>query len=152
MDREAWHAAVHGVTKSQTRLSNWTELITSLALSSFEKVPCFSHGLFPCLSPPPHPAFLPSSLLGIPPSGLNTPLGGTFPVPHPSQAPRSALAFSCAFLSHITTTPLLTDENKTGDNKEITESQTWNFLTFEQYSVCSILGEGDDGYLLGKIE
>ena len=24
MDREAWHAAVHGVTKSQTRLSNWT--------------------------------------------------------------------------------------------------------------------------------
>ena len=26
MDREAWHAAVHGVTKSQTRLSNRTEL------------------------------------------------------------------------------------------------------------------------------
>ena len=25
MDREAWHAAVHGVTKSQTRLSNWTK-------------------------------------------------------------------------------------------------------------------------------
>ena len=24
MDREAWHAAVHGVTKSQTRLSDWT--------------------------------------------------------------------------------------------------------------------------------
>ena len=23
-DREAWHAAVHGVTKSQTQLSNWT--------------------------------------------------------------------------------------------------------------------------------
>ena len=23
MDREAWHAAVHGVTKSQTRLSDW---------------------------------------------------------------------------------------------------------------------------------
>ena len=28
MDREAWHAAVHGVTKSQKWLSNWTELIT----------------------------------------------------------------------------------------------------------------------------
>ena len=27
MDREAWHAAVHGVTKSQTRLNNWTTTI-----------------------------------------------------------------------------------------------------------------------------
>ena len=26
MDREAWHAAVHGVAKSWTRLSNWTGL------------------------------------------------------------------------------------------------------------------------------
>ena len=26
MDREAWHPAVHGVTKSWTRLSDWTEL------------------------------------------------------------------------------------------------------------------------------
>ena len=26
MDREAWHAAVHGVAKSWTWLSNWTEL------------------------------------------------------------------------------------------------------------------------------
>ena len=26
MDREAWRAAIHGVGKSQTRLSNWTEL------------------------------------------------------------------------------------------------------------------------------
>ena len=26
MDREAWHAVVHGVAKSQTRLSDWTEL------------------------------------------------------------------------------------------------------------------------------
>ena len=26
MDREAWHVAVHGVAKSQTRLSDWTEL------------------------------------------------------------------------------------------------------------------------------
>ena len=25
MDREAWHAATHGVAKSQTRLSDWTE-------------------------------------------------------------------------------------------------------------------------------
>ena len=27
MDREAWRAVIHGVAKSQTWLSNWTELI-----------------------------------------------------------------------------------------------------------------------------
>ena len=26
MDREAWRAVVHGVTKSWTRLSDWTKL------------------------------------------------------------------------------------------------------------------------------
>ena len=32
MDREAWRAAIHGVTKSQTRLSDWTELNWGLVL------------------------------------------------------------------------------------------------------------------------
>ena len=27
MDREAWHAAVHGIAKSQTQLSDWTDLM-----------------------------------------------------------------------------------------------------------------------------
>ena len=26
MNRESWHAVIHGITKSRTRLSNWTEL------------------------------------------------------------------------------------------------------------------------------
>ena len=33
MDREAWRAAVHGVTKSRTRLSDWTELVFLLGYS-----------------------------------------------------------------------------------------------------------------------
>ena len=34
MDREAWRAVVHGVTKSQTRLSNWTELRVPILFSN----------------------------------------------------------------------------------------------------------------------
>ena len=33
MDREAWHAVVHGVAKSWTRLGNWTELKSILILN-----------------------------------------------------------------------------------------------------------------------
>ena len=35
MDREAWYAAVHGVTKSQTRLSDRTELKSKERYNSF---------------------------------------------------------------------------------------------------------------------
>ena len=33
VDREAWRAAIHGVAKSQTRLSNWTELKKRILLT-----------------------------------------------------------------------------------------------------------------------
>ena len=38
MDSEAWHAAVHGVTKSRTWLSDWTELILKVALKNLRAV------------------------------------------------------------------------------------------------------------------
>ena len=37
MDREAWHAAVHGVTKSWTWLSDWTELKVKTSSQSTTK-------------------------------------------------------------------------------------------------------------------
>ena len=40
-DREAWRAAVHRITKSQTRLSNWTTTVTH-SLSSHH---LFTHSL-----------------------------------------------------------------------------------------------------------
>ena len=35
MDREAWRAVIHGVAKSQTRLSDWTELIAKDSKDTF---------------------------------------------------------------------------------------------------------------------
>ena len=39
MDREAWHAVVHEVAKSRTRLSDWTEywLLNGVPSSYFEQ-------------------------------------------------------------------------------------------------------------------
>ena len=42
LDREAWRAVDHGVAKSQTRLSDWTELCT---FSSQEWAPAFNNSL-----------------------------------------------------------------------------------------------------------
>ena len=35
MDRETWHAAIHGVTKSRTWLSDWTKHGVGIILSIF---------------------------------------------------------------------------------------------------------------------
>ena len=40
MDREAWRAAVHGVAKSQTRLSDWTELNWTEHICRFQRLEC----------------------------------------------------------------------------------------------------------------
>ena len=37
MDREAWHAVVHGVTKSWTQLSDWTELNWTIQSMGFSR-------------------------------------------------------------------------------------------------------------------
>ena len=42
MDREAWRAAVHGVTKSPTRLSDWTQRTQRTELDCLSHV-CLSH-------------------------------------------------------------------------------------------------------------
>ena len=47
MDREAWCAAVHGVTKNWTWLSNWTELIPIFLFIIFLATFPFKNKLFP---------------------------------------------------------------------------------------------------------
>ena len=52
MDREAWRAVIHGVTKSQTQLSDWTELNwTDGPWSSFSECCVLSQLFHSLLSP-----------------------------------------------------------------------------------------------------
>ena len=56
MDREAWRSVIHGVAKSWTWLSNWTELkllctiLVSLNLLQLSEVSCLSDLVLPLLS------------------------------------------------------------------------------------------------------
>ena len=43
MDREAWHAAIHGVTKSWTQLSDWTEYWILWLHSGINMMPTIKH-------------------------------------------------------------------------------------------------------------
>ena len=38
MDREAWRAAIHGVAKSRTRLSDWTELTHTYTMEYYSAI------------------------------------------------------------------------------------------------------------------
>ena len=45
MDREAWHAAIHGVSKSRIQLSDWTELKAANAVEKYQEgIPEYSVG------------------------------------------------------------------------------------------------------------
>ena len=44
IDRESWRASVHGVAKSQTQLSNWTEHISERMLLIIDEVIFFPEG------------------------------------------------------------------------------------------------------------
>ena len=90
MDREAWRTVIHWVAKSQTRLSDWTELKTLLTLCIGSPLFLFPYLLdrknvffffsfsFLCVCLPvfslflhsSHPLFLPSSLCFFLPSFL----------------------------------------------------------------------------------
>ena len=45
MDREAWRAAIHGVAKSRTQLSDWTELnwMTVKLKNGYDKLATFQN-------------------------------------------------------------------------------------------------------------
>ena len=44
LDREAWLAAIHGVAKSRTLLSDWTELSLPALASQFEGIKIKTEG------------------------------------------------------------------------------------------------------------
>ena len=49
MDREAWHAAVHGVKKSRTQLNNWTEPVFYWSGNTYSGLKCLKSQKRPSL-------------------------------------------------------------------------------------------------------
>ena len=47
MDREAWYAVIHGVTKSRTQLSDWTELNIIQSIFTALKILCSAYSSLP---------------------------------------------------------------------------------------------------------
>ena len=51
MDREAWRAAIHGVAKSRTQLSDWSDLIWSESTQLESKLEAMIRNVMPSLPP-----------------------------------------------------------------------------------------------------
>ena len=86
MDREAWRAAIHGVTKSQTRLSDWTELNWTEPFTNPSYHCLFMFTSLPPRHCPPSPHFLsskcmPPASLGLAPSSISLHFGTPTKVP-----------------------------------------------------------------------
>ena len=61
MDREAWCAAVHGIARSRTRLSDWTELNWTIQSMEFSRPEYWSGYPFPSPGVLPNPGIEPRS-------------------------------------------------------------------------------------------
>ena len=46
MDGEAWRAAIHGVAKSRTRLSDWTDWLIDVSIHSLSETSAENYKLF----------------------------------------------------------------------------------------------------------
>ena len=61
MDREAWRAAVQGIARSRTRLSEWTELNWTIQSMEFSRPEYWSGYPFPSPGVLPNPGIEPRS-------------------------------------------------------------------------------------------
>ena len=111
MDREAWHAAVHGVAKSWTQLSDWTELNWYSYWQILLAISCFillaALMAVDCLSPfcscpgPCHCDFSPGLLQNSNLSPYCHTLSHLFSIEHPEISFRTShnMPFLCLQLS-----------------------------------------------------
>ena len=102
MDREAWRAAVHGIARSRTRLSEWTELNWTIQSMEFSRPEYWSGYPFP--SPRDHlnpgiksrtPALQADSLSAEPKGKPKNTGVGTYSFSSGSSQPKNWTRVSC---------------------------------------------------------